>query len=60
MKVEDPFTRRSTRPTMVTKTKDPEIHSSEMLIKVELERKIRKDEERKKKVSGGGLEPKSL
>lgn len=50
MKVEDPFTRRSTRPTMVTKTKEPEVVSSEMLIRLEHERKIKQEEEKKKKV----------
>lgn len=49
MKVEDPFTRRSTRPTMVTKTKEPEVVSSEMLIRLEHERKIKQEEEKKKK-----------
>ncbi|XP_071534867.1 RNA polymerase-associated protein RTF1 homolog isoform X2 [Panulirus ornatus] len=49
LKADDPFTRRSTRPTMVTKTKEPEIHSSEMLIKLEKERKKRIEEEKKKK-----------
>lgn len=49
MKVEDPFTRRSTRPTMVTKTKEPEVVSSEMLIRLEHERKIKQEEEKKEK-----------
>ncbi|KAK8720927.1 hypothetical protein OTU49_013017 [Cherax quadricarinatus] len=49
LKVEDPFTRRSTRPTMVTKTKEPEIHSSEMLLRMEMERKKKMDEDKKKK-----------
>ncbi|XP_063608060.1 RNA polymerase-associated protein RTF1 homolog isoform X2 [Penaeus indicus] len=49
MKVEDPFTRRSTRPTMVTKTKEPEVVSSEMLLRLEQERKVKQEEEKKKK-----------
>ncbi|XP_047480641.1 RNA polymerase-associated protein Rtf1-like [Penaeus chinensis] len=49
MKVEDPFTRRSTRPTMVTKTKEPEVISSEMLIRLEQERKVKQEEDKKKK-----------
>ena len=50
-KIDDPFTRRSTRPTMVTRTKEPEIQSSEMLIRVENERKIKQEENKKKVVS---------
>ncbi|XP_064110423.1 RNA polymerase-associated protein Rtf1-like isoform X1 [Macrobrachium nipponense] len=49
MKVDDPFTRRSTRPTMVTKSKEPEIVSSEMLLKLEAERKNKMEESKKKK-----------
>ncbi|KAG7174089.1 RNA polymerase-associated protein Rtf1-like, partial [Homarus americanus] len=49
LKVEDPFTRRSTRPTMVTKTREPEIQSSEMLIRMEMERKRRMDDDKKKR-----------
>lgn len=49
LKVSDPFTRRSTRPTMVTKSKEPEIFSSEMLMKVEMERKLKIEESKKKK-----------
>ncbi|XP_068214791.1 RNA polymerase-associated protein RTF1 homolog [Palaemon carinicauda] len=49
MKVDDPFTRRSTRPTMVTKTKEPEVVSSEMLMKLEMERKNKMEESKKKK-----------
>ncbi|XP_042886270.1 RNA polymerase-associated protein RTF1 homolog, partial [Penaeus japonicus] len=49
MKVEDPFTRRSTRPTMVTKTKEPEVISSEMLIRLETERKVKQKKKKKKK-----------
>ncbi|XP_063883020.1 RNA polymerase-associated protein RTF1 homolog isoform X4 [Scylla paramamosain] len=48
-KIDDPFTRRSTRPTMVTRTKEPDIQSSEMLIKVEMERKMKQEEEKRKK-----------
>lgn len=49
MKVADPFTRRSTRPTMVTRTKEPDIQSSEMLIRMELERKKKQEDEKRKK-----------
>lgn len=49
MKIDDPFTRRSTRPTMVTKSKEPEIVSSEMLLKLEAERKNKMEESKKKK-----------
>lgn len=51
MKVDDPFTRRSTRPTMVTRTKEPDIQSSEMLIRMEMERKKKQEDEKRKKVS---------
>lgn len=48
-KIDDPFTRRSTRPTMVTRTKEPDIQSSEMLIRMEMERKMKIEEEKRKK-----------
>lgn len=35
---------------MVTRTKEPDIQSSEMLIKVEMERKMKQEEEKRKKV----------
>lgn len=53
MKMEDPFTRRSTRPTMMTKDpyKDQEvIMSSELLRKLEDDRRQKLEEDRKKMV----------
>lgn len=51
--MEDPFTRRSTRPTMMTKDpyKDQEVvMSSELLRKLEEDRKQKLEDELKKKV----------
>ena len=45
----DPFTRRKTMPTMSYGGKEPEVHSTEMLMRLEEERKLKEELEKKRK-----------